>query len=429
MLDRTKAPATTPFGQLVLPPETVITLDNGLTVHLLSGGNEDVARMSLVAEGGTSDIANPCVASFAAELLREGTVRHTSDAIADTVDFNGAWLNSSASSHFTNIQLSGLSSTLDTLAPLVAECFAEPSFPERSFEVIKSKGIARQQLNLSRVSFLASAATRRMMAGDAHPDATVPMPDDIAAISRDSIIGFHRSIINAAHTHAYICGMIPATTVDRMLAILSALPAYPTPSPMNVVPYAPQSPCTERIDKRGSLQAAVSLSLPVIGREHPDYNALRMTVTALGGYFGSRLMTNIREDKGYTYGISASLLGSREGSYVTIAAQCDNAFVSALIDETRRELAAMADCPLTDDEMTRLKYNVGTDLASVLDTPMSIMDYYELQRTVGVPADYFEARQRTLQHLTPDTVCEMARRYLQPDNLRIAVAGDSDRLR
>ena len=138
-------------------------------------------------------------------------------------------------------------------------------------------------------------------------------------------------------------------------------------------------------------------------------------------------MMNIREDKGYTYSISSALLGAREGGYITISAQCDNRYTKELIDETRAELRHMADRPLTADELTRLKFNVASDLASTLDTPMTMMDYYELRHTVGIPDDYFYARQQALSALTPAKVCETARRYLDPDALRISVAGDLEK--
>ena len=181
---------------------------------------------------------------------------------------------------------------------------------------------------------------------------------------------------------------------------------------------------TSTIQKNGSLQSAVAISLPAIARSHPDYNPLRMTVTALGGYFGSRLMSNIREDKGYTYGISAALLGSLDGSYITINAQCDNRHTEALIEEVRKELTDMVRRPLDESELDRLRFNVASDLASTLDSPMTMMDYYELNLTVGTPADYFEARRKTLADITPEKVCEMAGKYLNPDMLRISIAGD-----
>lgn len=424
MLDRTTPPAVRPFGQLSIPDEQTVVLDNGLTLHTLSGGDQDVMRLNIIAEGGTSECKNQCEASFAAELLREGNSLLDSDQIADLVDYNGAWFNSSASSHFTTLQISGLTSKLDVLAPIIVDSFVNPSFPKNAFEIIRSKGAARQRLNLSRVSFIANADNRRLIAGANHPEAQVPSPEEIENIRIESLIDFHKKIVNAKHTHAYLCGRFSHNVVNSLCRHLEKIPACDSPSPLNIVPYDPLAPCTSEIDKPGSLQSAVAMSLPAVPRNHPDYNALRMTVTALGGYFGSRLMMNIREDKGYTYGISSALMGSRDGSSITISAQCDNRYTRALIEEVKAELLRMASEPLSADELSRLKFNLASDLASTLDSPMTMMDYYELRRTVGIPDDYFEARQKTLAMISPDIVCEMAARYLHPELLRISIAGD-----
>ena len=424
MLDRTTPPEVRPFGKLTIPDEEITTLSNGLTLHTLSGGDQDVMRLNLIIDGGVSECGNQCIASFAAELLREGNSTLDSEQIADLVDYNGAWFNSSASSHFTTLQISGLMSRLDVLAPVVVDCLVNPSFPENAFRIIRSKGASRQRLNLSRVSFLANADNRRLIAGPAHPESRVPTPEDIEKIEIDSLIRYHKRILNAAHTHAYLCGRLTPADVDRLCHHLEKIPASDRPSPIDIVPYASLPPCTSEVDKADSLQSAVVMSLPAVPRNHPDYNALRMTVTALGGYFGSRLMMNIREDKGYTYGISAALMGSRDGSSITISAQCDNRYTKALIDEVKIELERMVSQPLSPDELNRLKFNVSSDLASTLDSPMTMMDYYELRRTVGIPDDYFYARQKTLASITPEIVCEMAARYLRPDLLRISIAGD-----
>ncbi|MDE6368920.1 MAG: insulinase family protein, partial [Muribaculaceae bacterium] len=129
-------------------------------------------------------------------------------------------------------------------------------------------------------------------------------------------------------------------------------------------------------------------------------------------------------DKGYTYDISSALIGARDGSFITISAQCDNRYTSALIEEVKNELLRMVSEPLSSDELSRLKFNLASDLASTLDSPMTMMDYYELRRTVGIPNDYFEARQKTLASISPEIVCEMSARYLRPELLRISIAGD-----
>lgn len=424
MPDRSKAPQVRPFGHLTLPAEEVSVLANGLTLHVLNGGTQDVARLSIIAEGGPSDCANPCIAAFGAELLREGCALAGPESIADAVDYNGAWFDSVASGHYTTLRLSSLPDKMPDLLPIMMSCFADPTFPDGPFDIIRQKGVARQKLNLSRVSFLAAADNRRLICGASHPESHIWSPDEIAAVTRDEIIDFHNRRLDASLVHAYLCGRLSTRLIDNVAAALGSLPANGRKSPLVVTPFRAEAPATSVVNRSGSLQSAVVLSLPAIQREHPDYNALRMTVTALGGYFGSRLMMNIREDKGYTYGISAALLGAKEGGYITISAQCDNRYTEALIDEVRAELRRMADEALSADEMARLRFNVASDLASTLDSPMTMMDYYELIRTVGIPPDYFEARQHTLASVTPETICRLSETWLKPDELRISIAGD-----
>lgn len=423
MIDRTKAPEVKPFGHLELPKENVEKLSNGLTFHWLSSGDQDVAKLNIIVEGGHDDVDNPCVATFAAELLREGTRQMDSEQIADTIDYNGAWLNSNASGHYSNIVLSSLASKVGDLADLSVDCMIEPTMPQHSFEIIKQKGVAQQKLNLSRVAFLAAADNKRLICGPNHREAKTPTIEQIESITRDELLEFHHGRLDARLMHAYLCGRLDDKLVDKVRRSLQRIPAAGLPSPIEIAPHVALAPQISKIEKADSLQSAVVLSIPSIMRSNPDYNALRMAVSALGGYFGSRLMMNIREDKGYTYGISAALVGQREGGYVQISAQCDNKYTDALIEEVRNELRGMAERPLSDDEFGRLYFHVSSDLASTLDSPFTMMDYYELQLTVGTPKNYFNDRMDTLRHLTPEQICELSKKYLSPDDLRISVAG------
>lgn len=423
MLDRSRAPEIKLFGNLAIPAENVVVLSNGLTLHILEGGDQDVARLTLIVDGGSLDVANPCVATFAGELLREGNDSLGPEEIADLIDYNGAWLNSNAGSHYTSIRLTGLSSKVKDLTDLTIDCFTRPSMPRQSFEVIKQKAIARQKLNMSRVSFLAGAQMKKLVCGDGHRDAIVTAVDEIASIDRSELLAFHQSRLAPELTHAYLCGRLTGGLVEKVAARLESIASSPKPSPIEIVAYQPQEPGLSSVVVPDSLQSAVAMAIPSIPRSHPDYNALRMAVTALGGYFGSRLMMNIREDKGYTYGISSALVGSKEGSYIQISAQCDNSYTEALIQEVKNELKLMADRSLGDEEMNRLRFNVYSDLASTLDSPFNIMDYYELQRTVGTPSDYFSQRLSAIRSLTPKRICMLSERYLDPSQLRIGVAG------
>lgn len=149
---------------------------------------------------------------------------------------------------------------------------------------------------------------------------------------------------------------------------------------------------------------------------------MRNTIYALGGYFGSRLMQNIREDKGYTYGIQAYMLNNIEGASMRISVQTDVSLVDAVIEETRKEMLLLAENPPVGEELDRLRQSLALELAAVVDTPFSVADEYMRQLTGLVPSDFFARRIASLASLSPEIIARTAATYLRPEHLRIALA-------
>lgn len=190
-----------------------------------------------------------------------------------------------------------------------------------------------------------------------------------------------------------------------------------------VIPDSPAMPCRVDVKREGATQSAVVAVMPAIPRSHPDYIPLRIAVMALGGYFGSRLMANVREDKGYTYGISASLVGEKEGAHIKIETQCDPRYVESMIQEIKAEMTAMATRPPSSLELERVKRHYMTTLTSRLESPMSMIEEHISTLTVGTPPDYFDRQQEVLSQLSPELITDVASRYLDPDRLSWATAG------
>ena len=188
---------------------------------------------------------------------------------------------------------------------------------------------------------------------------------------------------------------------------------------IDIRPYVPEEPVRKDLYLEGACQAAVSAGMPAIGRPDPDYIALRLAVMALGGFFSSRLMSKIREEKGLTYGISAYLSGTYEGASVHVEAQCDVEYVEQVIEETRREIARMAVEPPAGEELQRLKMHAWSDLASITDSPFSMAANYISRKTFGMPADYFERQLQEIRSLTPERLAEVSARYLNPERLSV----------
>lgn len=421
VLDRSVAPPTTPFSRITLPAESVETLANGIEFHVVNTGEQPISRLSLLWEGGTYDAENEVIPAIVVEAMRASTAGMSGAEIDDAIDFNGGRLSGRASDHYSGLELISLNSRMADLLPVVGEIATRADFPETVVNVPLRKFSSSRALQLSKVSFRAVQRARCAMFGAGHPAARLAMPDDYLAVTRDDVARGYE-LMCRARKHAFLGGSFDESTVGQVRRFLESLPPSHE-SLIRIVPYAPEAPGRHFENMPDAKQAAVSMTLPTIGREHPDYIALRLAIMALGGYFGSRLMSNIREEKGLTYGINAALLGNREGAYMEIDAQCDSANVEQVVEETRKEILALRTNPPRDGELNRLRLNAWSSLASATDSSFGILDHYITRLLVGTPPDYFQAQLDVLDTLTSGRIAEVAARYIDPDALTIAVCG------
>ncbi|MCD8386012.1 MAG: insulinase family protein [Bacteroidales bacterium] len=423
MLDRTIPPKIHPIGNLVLPVPTTELLDNGATLRVLDSGTQDLNQLFLLWPGGMVEARTASVANLTGALLREGVKGMTGAEMSEALDFRGAIHRNEVAEHYSILAFASVNSLADGLFDLISRMVETPTFDEHALEIYKEKAVKTNLINNSKVATLSQQALQPMIQGSDNPLARVETPADIESITRSDIVDFHRSVYTASGCIALLGGRITdkiyGQVKDMLLAMQSSSPAMP----LVKCPYHAEGPGEVFVEKAGALQNSVRIALPAPERKNPDYLPLRFAVTALGGYFGSRLMKNIREDKGYTYGIQAYLLGGIDGSYISISAQTDPAYQRPLIDETAKEMERMATEPLDADEMERVKQFVSMSIIDTLDSPLSVMDYYKTMRVAGFPPDYFTRQVELVHTITPEMIMAMAKKYFDPRQMRIAIAG------
>ncbi len=404
-MNRSEVPPVRPFGHLTLPPQVVETLPGGMTFHRVSGGEQPVCRLTLYFTGGAAETGNQVYTRLTATAMTEATASYGQSELADILDFNGARIAAAEHSHYTTLSLSMLNSKAQALLPVLADMVMNPTFPADRIDTARLSLRTRIETMRHTVDFRAGETFDILMNGEGHPLSHAESFN--ADIARD----VHRRLTAPAKMHAMLSGALDDSLVGRVRDMLAALAPLSAGYSLDIVPFAPPAePQHIRLE-------------PAIGRQHPDYIPLRYTVMALGGYFGSRLMRNIREDKGLTYGISAYLTGSQEGANVKISAQADKSYTDRVLDEIRAEMRQLAENPPCGDELERLRLYAMSTLAEVLDTPESVMAHYATSLLVGTPPDYFERQQTIIRALTPDIIAGMARRYLDPSRLSTVVVG------
>lgn len=422
-LNRTIAPDIKDFEMLKIPQCRTLTLDNGIKLNVIDHGEFDVNRMTISWEGGANDVDSFASLMLASDLMREGTKLSRGAEIAETFDYNGAWLKSNFHSHHSSLILHSLNNKFDAVLPTLVETITQPIFPQQEFEINKEKLAKRKEINLSKVAYLSNLSNQKLIFGKNHPCSVEESPNDIRNIAIGDVKELHKQIFTPNGCELFLAGRITPQIEDCINNNIGKLPLAESSFEQRIIPLCPSDKKLDIIEVPDSMQCAITLSIPTISRSHSDYIDLRHAIMALGGYFGSRLMANIREDKGYTYGISAMLMGHWEGGVMTISTQCDNSYANAVIEEVKKEIENLKQNNFNDDELLRLKRYAMTQIAGILDSPFSIMDYYENVRHVLTPIDYLEASQHSIKNLTSQRIASLAHQYLNTGELRISIAG------
>lgn len=424
ILDRTIAPEVHSFGHLALPRPSLITLENGIPLSILDSGEMDANRLTVSINGGEAEETIPSLAKLTSSFPIEGCDGLSGDKIAELLEFNGAWVKSLAHTHQRSLTIYSLNSTAKNIIPLIGRVLSTPTFPQNEVDSIVTQAAERLRVEQEKVSNQASKAMKRILYGESCPLARENAPEVVGAITREDIHSFYCHGLNPSRINAYLSGKITPDILSMAREMLLSLPVLGPGYDETPLKFSPSEQRRVHVECPEAVQSAVKLSIPSIGRNHPDYVPLRIAVIALGGYFGSRLMLNIREEKGLTYGIMAALIGYPESSFISISTQTDNSYVETIITEVIAEIERMKDpSSYTAEEINRLSRHVLSGLASSLDTPFTAMDIWELQLFAKTRPDYFDQQQNVARSLSSELLADISRRYFDTSNIYIATAG------
>lgn len=407
----------------ILKPEQIF-LDNGIPVNVIRMGDTAVTRLDLIFEGGRCDEPRPMISDFVSALMREGTFSKSAEEIADSLDYYGSWMGSETSSHNTTLSVYSLNKHFNKIIPVFTDIATAPAFPENKLENLKDVAITRLNNNRQKVTYLASSEFQKRYYGENHNLGKHPEETTIRNINRNGLLNFHKKRIHPANAKIVISGMVDKDILNAINHNLGQIPSTTRHSQSaSDKPAIEFHPDKIFVEKKDAVQSAIKIGIPTILRTHPDYIPLRILITALGGYFGSRLMQNIREDKGYTYSISALLIGMRNNSCITISSQCATAYTQKVIEEIIKEIHKLQTEPISTDELERVKAYMRGDLAKTTDTPFTLSDYYCAAITNNIPEDYFIKQSMAIDNITPATLQDMAIKYLATNQMLTIVAG------
>ena len=410
MLDRTIAPAYNQDTSYSLLSPRINKLDNGVDVIYVIGGSQDVLKVELIFRAGRWYETKWGAAYFTAHLLSKGSAHKSSFEIAQLFDLYGAHLEVSPGLDFVSVSLYSLTKNIQPVLTLLKEILLEPSFPEKELEQTISIYTQNLKVNLEKTSFVASKLFRSTLFGESHPYGKELEEKDVKSLSRQDLAGFYS---NFKDFTVFVSGKVDSLTESLINKTFSELPKNNQEN--KLVAQQSIEPNHQEIDKEGSVQASIRLGTQSILRTHPDYSKLIFASHILGGYFGSRLMKNIREEKGLTYGIYAAIQPLKHAAYFAIGADVNKENIGITFDEIRKELKRLRSEPVNDEELLTARNHFIGSLQSEITTPFAHADKIKTIYLSNLPADYYQQMINTIKNISAHDVMSVSAKYLNEE--------------
>jgi zinc protease len=420
-------PALGPEHAVVWPKRTRLTLKNGLEVVLAESHNIPKFTGELYFRSGNAATAltTPGLAEITANVLRTATASRTSRQIEEDLRRMGADLGTAAGADTSAISFAGLSEFSGELLTLVAELAQSASFPEDEFERERSQMLEGLRMERTTPGFLASERLRRVLFG-AHPYAIVsPTEPQVESYQRTQLVEFYRSHYRPGNALLVIAGdFAPATLmaeIERIFGGWSGAEVAPAPNPDLPVVHGRRVHLVHRPE---AVQTQIVLGNRAITRKHPDWKRLSLANSIYGGAFNSRLVMNIREDKGYTYSPRSGAHPLRQHGYFSVHAAVRNEVVAATLTEMFYEMDRMRSLPVGEAELADARSYMTGVFSLGLATQEGVAGQLSSVYLERLPEDYLETYRERIRALTADDVLAAARAWFDSANAQIVIVGD-----
>ena len=424
-LNRQIPPPICPLSDIhVTYPESQ-RLKNGIPLHVIRAGMEDVVRIDLLIGAGQWNQTQALQAMFTNRMLREGTSSLTSQQIAEKLDYYGAMMELSSSVNCGFITLYSLNKYFPQTIELVADLLMNPTFPEKEMEVVVEVNKQRFLINSTRVEMMGRKLLNRALFGEAHPLGRYAEVEDYDRLSPEVLKSFYHQHYHSGNCSIYLSGKITPATIQSVERALGDAPWGEVSQASSFQPITPQPEVGKRffVEKEDALQSSIKLGGFVMDRLHPDFLKARVMVTLFGGYFGSRLMSNIREDKGYTYGIGAGIVTYPGVSVLAISTEAANEYAEAVITEVYKEMDLLCNDRVPQTELDMVKNYMLGDWCRSYEGPFSLSDAWIYVETGGLDKEFFVRSIDAIQSITCEEVQALAQKYLCKENLIEVIAG------
>ncbi|WP_321517360.1 pitrilysin family protein [uncultured Bacteroides sp.] len=427
MLNRKTQPEIKALEDISIAAPQRKIMSNGIPLNVIEAGNQEVVRMDILIGAGKWHQTQLLQTLFTNRMLREGTKRFTSAEIAEKLDYYGAWLELSTSMEYSYITLYSLNKYLASTLEVVESIVKEPLFPQKELNTVVDTNKHQFLINSTKVEYLAQKSFAGAIFGEQHPCGRFASADDYDKVTSACLKEFYDKYYHSGNCSIYIAGKITDGILNQLENTFGKDTWGQVENKSSLLPYAISSTTRKRLftEQATAMQSSLKMGKVMIQRSHPDYYKLRVLVTIFGGYFGSRLMSNIREDKGYTYGISSGIASYPDTGVFMVATEAANEYVEDIIKEVYHEMSMLQTDLVPDSELNMVRNYMLGDMCRSYEGPFSLSDAWMFIQTSNLSDSYFEESLNALISVTAEEIRILAQKYFDQENMVEVIAGKS----
>jgi len=420
MLDRTVAPLSGKIDKVDIQKAETILLDNGVPLHIVRAGHQPIVKVEILINGGNWFEPGTGVSFLTTKMLSEGTKQRSAADINKIVENYGANLELTPGLDQIEVTLTCLTRYFQNLLPLLREMIFEATFPENELQTIKNIKIQTIRVDNQKNNIVASKQLRKKLFGTIHPYGRILTESDVEGVERKTIVNYHNNTV--LNNYEIVVSGDFQEGYEKIFNQNFGQHKLERKKPSTFYPITPDEQKTY-VHKDDALQSAIRMGKITLKKQHKDYVDLLVANEILGGYFGSRLMTNIREEKGYTYGIYSHIYPLHHDSFFLISTEAVSQYTKPAVDEIYKEVKRLRTEPVGPAELEAVKsYMIGAFLSSI-DTPFNLAEKFKSINLFGLGYDYFDRYIQTIHDITPERIMNVMETYLHEDSMTEIIIG------
>ena len=403
-----------------MPPARLTHAQNGVRIYTLSSDDFEVVRFTFVFKAGSSMQTKPFAASSTANMLGEGSTSLTAQEIAERLDFYGSYFDVNIDRDYSYISFCTLKKFFEPTLAVAREILLHPAFPEREFEVYRQKRKQSLIIERKKVDMQSRELFAEALFGKGHPYGISTPEEEYDNLSTEILREHYQTLYTAENAFVVCSGNIDNDVYAEIEALASEL--HSGASASAAFPEAKTTHYMEH-NVESALQSSVRVGRLLFPRTHPDFVGMQVVAAILGGYFGSRLMQNLREEHGYTYGVMAAMVNFEQEGYLAIATQVAREKRKEAITEIYNEIERLRHELISEEELQMVKNVMIGEILRILDGPFGIADVTIENIMCGMDNSATKQSVQRIFSITPEEIKHLAEKYLKRDDLVVVVAG------